>query len=252
MTEAAQNTLQQSRLLQKVAQVFLGTRDFKRLAKESVDLMTRELKENGLLGAGIFRLEEKKGLAAYAYSAEGFDTVEKLLPAKFSELVVPMNAKDNLLVQSVLTKEMQESTKLSDFSNQTLSHPISAAIQKAVGFSHVMAYPILLRSGKAAGSLLVGFKEKPTEEQRILLETFRLQLELAFENVLEFEKVIERYKRNMAKAFEKTHEEDIPTIRFTLRLTPKQNALLEKKAEEEDTDKTSLLRSLIDGLEPRK
>jgi len=236
-------------LLHRISGVFLGTRDFKKLAKESVELITKELREEGIVGAAIFRVNEKdQVLNAYAYAADAFHIVERLLPAKFAQLSVPFTAKENLLIKAVLSRETQEGSKLAPFALPTLTDMTSTAIQKAVGISRFAAYPLRLRAGKIVGVLFVGFKEdRVTEEQSILLESFRLQLELAFENVLEFERVVERYKRTVAKTFEKTHEEDIPTVRFTLRLTPAQNNYLEKKSKVTDTDKTTLIRDLIEG-----
>ena len=56
----------------------------------------------------------------------------------------------------------------------------------------------------------------------------------------------------MAKAHDRSHGEDIPTIRFTLRITPNQNTLLEKHARKEGVDKTAFIRSLIDDLKDAK
>lgn len=238
-------------LLQKINDVFLGTRDFRELAKKSVNLMTEELKSEKVLGTGIFRVHEKEDLLyAYAYSARAFDAVEKLLPAKFSELTVPLSAKTNLYIKAIDTKQPQQSHDLYDFAHPTLTKLISAGIQKAIGFSLGIAYPLRRKNGKIEGVLFfVTENDTLTDEQRILLETFRMQFELALENVAEFEQVIERYKRSVAKTFPKDHRENVPTIRFTLRITPKQNKILEQIAKEKGTDKASLIRTFIDKVE---
>ena len=240
----------QSVLVQKVSKVFLGARDFKKLAKDSVDLMTQELKRDGILGAAIFRTNEKDNtLAAYAYSAKAFNEIENILPVKFSTMTVSLDDNTNLLVRTLTTKKLQEGDDFFDFSRPVLNRISSTAVQKAAGFSLFIAYPLRLKSGHVAGVLLVALKnEEATENQRIILETYRLQLELAFENVLEFERLLEKYRRDTAKANERTHQEDIPTVRFTLRITPKQDDLLESEARKKGVDKTTLIRSLIDGL----
>ena len=241
-------------LVRRVSEVFLGSRDFKKLAEESVNLITTELKDMGIIGAALFRVnKEKDRLDGYAYSSRAFRTVEKLLPLKFSSLSVSFSEKDNLLIKALTTNSVQEGNMLRDFTYPTLTHTASTAVQKVIGMSYLLAYPLRLKAGKAEGGLLIGLKnEEPTKDQRIILETFRLQLELAFENVYEFEKLLERHKRNMAKAHDRSHGEDIPTIRFTLRITPNQNALLEKHARKEGVDKTAFIRSLIDDLKDAK
>ena len=153
----------------------------------------------------------------------------------------------NLLVRAVRSRQEQESPRLHDFSRPTLNEMTCRAIQRTIGFSHMIAYPLRLKQGRAAGVVLFAIENPRLEErQRIVLEAFRSQLELAFENVLEFEQVVERYKRSAAKASPAKHEQNIPTVRFTLRITPKQNAVLAKLAKEAKVDKASLIRSWID------
>lgn len=234
-------------LVEKVNSVFLGTRNFKALAERAVNLMTEELKNEGVLSAIIYRVHlEEKTLYPYAFSSRAFEAVNKLFPKKFHELIVSLSESSNLLIKSILTREEQEGNRLYDFVRPVINEKISATIQRVVGGKHGIAYPLRLKQGKVAGVLFFGLEEEVIEDhQRVLLEAFRSQLELAFENVLEFENVVGRYKRSIAKTFKKTHEEDIPTVRFTLRITPKQNTLLEKKAKIDGVDKTALIRDLI-------
>lgn len=235
-------------LIEKVNSVFLGTRDFKALAENAVRLMADELRSEGIVGAAIFRVRpEEKLLYAYAYASRGFDAVNKLFPRKFSELSVSLDESSNLLVRAVRNREPQESSHLYDFSKPTLNEMTCRAIQRTIGLSHMIAYPLRLKQGKAAGVILFAIENPRLEErQRIVLEAFRSQLELAFENVLEFEQVVERYKRSAAKASPQKHEQNIPTVRFTLRITPKQNQALAKLARKGNTDKASFIRTLVD------
>ncbi len=228
--------------------MFLGTRDFKELADRAVRLIASELRGEGVVGVAILRVRpEEKSLYAYAYDARAFDIVDKLFPKKFAELNVPLENQDNLMVQALMSREPREGDHLYDFSFPALNQITAAAVQKTIGIGRFIAYPIRLKQGKSAGVVLFGLEGKTiTDHQRILLEAFRSQLELAFENVLEFENVVDRYKRKMAQASPKGHEEDIPTVRFTLRITPKQNAALDKLARKGNTDKATLIRQLID------
>jgi len=228
-------------LVEKVNSVFLGTRDFRALAERAVNLMTEELKDEGILSVSIFRVHpETRSLYAYAFSSRAFDAVSKLYPKKFSELNVSLDETSNLLVKAVLTKEEQEGTLLSDFAKPALNETISTAVQRLVGAKRGIAYPLRLPQGKVAGVILFSIGEEEfTEHQRTLLEVFRSQFELAFENVLEFERLLERYKRSIAKTEEM---EERPSVHFMLRITPTQNAFLEKRAREEGLDKTSFIR----------
>ena len=235
-------------LIEKINHVFLGTRDFRSLADQTVKLIVEEVKGEGIVSAAIFRVHTKdKSLYAYSYASRSFGIVDKLFPKRFSELNVSLSEETNLLVKTLSTREAQESNRLYDFSRPALTERTANAIQKVMGFGYAIAYPLRMRQGKVAGVVLFGVSGgKIEDQQRVLLDAFRLQLELAFENVTEFEYVVERYKRSIAKTFTKTHEENIPTVRLTLRITPKQNILLEKRAMEKGMDKTSFIRSLIE------
>ena len=235
-------------LVEKVNSVFLGTRDFKVLAERAVNLMTDQMKSEGVVSAVIYRVHpEQKAVYAYAFSARAFEAINKLLPKKLTELHVSLDETSNLLVKSIIMREENECDNFYDFSKPALNETVSGAIQRMAGVRHCIGYPLRQRQGKVLGAILFGVEGKVIEDrQRVLLEAFRSQLELAFENVFEFERVVERYKRSVARTFEKTHEEDIPTVRFTLRITPKQNGALDKLAKQASMDKASFIRSLID------
>lgn len=237
-------------LIEKINSVFLGTRDFKILAQRAVNLMTSELKDEGVVAAIIYRVHtEDKTLRPYAFSSRRYATVNKLFPKRFAELHVPLDEASNLLIKSMLTREEQEGGSLYDFVKPVISEHTAGVIQRVGGGQYGIAYPLRLKQGKVAGVLFFGVSgSEISGRQRMLLEAFRTQFELAFENTIEFERVIERYRRDLAKVPDNAHEENIPTIRFTLRITPKQNALIERKAKDESADKASLIRSLIDNL----
>ena len=214
-------------LFQKINSVFLGTRDFKQLSERAVHLMTDELKGEGVLSAVIYRVNaEERVLAPYAFSTRMFAEVTKLFPQKFFELKVPLNESANLLIKAINTRQEQEGDRLYDFVRPVINETTADIMQRIVGGRHGIAYPLRLKQSKVAGVLFFAIEGKAIEDKhRILLEAFRSQLELAFENVMEFERVAERYKRMIAKTFEKTHEEDIPTVRLAWRITPNQNAV---------------------------
>jgi hypothetical protein len=235
-------------LLQKVNSVFLGTRDFKQLAQNAVSLMTSEFKNEGVVAAIIYRVhQEDRTLRPYAFSSMANMAIDKMFPKKFEDLHVSLDDPSNLLVRAVNSRQEQEGSSLYEFVRPVISEHIAEVIQRIGGGKYAVAYPLRLKQGRVAGVLFFGIKNEVIEDkQRILLEAFRSQLELAFENVIEFERVAERYKRMVAKTFGKTHEEDVPTVRFTLRITPKQNDALNVLAKKSLVDKASFLRTLID------
>lgn len=71
----------ESILLKRITSVLLGTHDFQKLAHEAVALMVRELKDQNLVGAAIFRVHEKENvLYAYAFATKHASKIHKLLP----------------------------------------------------------------------------------------------------------------------------------------------------------------------------
>ena len=243
MTLSSKDQRENLDVIEKINSVFLGARDFRKLAEQSVNLIANELRSAGVLGAAVFRVHEnEEKLYSYAYAARAFEAVERLLPRKFSELSVILNDKDNLLVRAVITKEIQQGTRLYDFARPTLNEAVSLSIQKVVGYKFVIAYPLRLKQGKVSGVLAFALEnDTPNDEQKLLLETFRLQFELAFENVLEFERVVKRYEKSVVPI-----DESKPSVHFMLRITPRQNALLVQRAKEAGLDKTSYIRSWLD------
>ncbi|OGG60601.1 hypothetical protein A3C86_04905 [Candidatus Kaiserbacteria bacterium RIFCSPHIGHO2_02_FULL_49_16] len=162
-------------VIEKINAVFLGTRDFRQLAERAVNLMTAELKSEGILSASIFRVHaDENRLYAYAFSSRAFDAVNKLYPKKFSELSVSMDEYSNLLVKAVQRKEEQESDHLYDFARPALNEMVSAAVQRLVGAKHGIAYPLRLKQGKATGVVLFSVGDQAIDaRQRVLLEAFR-------------------------------------------------------------------------------
>lgn len=242
----------QSLLLKKITHVFLGTYDFRELANRAVILIVKELKNKNVVIAGIGRMHEKDNLLyAYAYATKYHRTIDKLLPAKFSEFNIPLSGTDNFSVRAATTNQIQQSPKIADFSRGILSESLSDKIQKIVGAKLMVGLPIRVRSRKVAGVLLLGLRnDKLTGDQLVLFETIAEQLGLAFSNVFAFEKLAAKYDQNVARQSLAINVEDVPTIKFTLRITPKENELLEKLAREQGQTKAEIIRGLLDKTEP--
>ena len=113
-----------------------------------------------------------------------------------------------------------------------------------------ISFPIRVRSGKVAGVLLLILSQpKITGQQLVLFETLADQLGLAFSNVMAFEKLMEKYQQGLKKELANLNLEDIPAIKFTLRITPKENKTLERLMREQGKTKAEIIRELLDKLD---
>ncbi len=240
--------MDESLLLKKITSVFLGTHDFHELARRAVDLIVKELKSQGITTAGIGRVHEKENLlSAYAYATKFRRTIDKLLPSKFNQLSVPLSRTDNLGVRTVVTGQIQQSKKLADFARGIISDELIDKIQKIMRGRLSICFPIKIRSGKVVGMLLfVTREEKIAGEQLVLFETFAEQLGLAFSNVMAFEKLMKKYEQTAEADLRNLNEEDIPSIKFTLRITPKQNKNIDRLARERGKTKAELIREILE------
>jgi len=241
----------QAVLLRKITNIFVGTYDFSELAKNAVNLVVKELMKQDVMAAAIFRVDEVNAqLRAYAYGTKYKRTIDKLLPTSFSRLKISLTETDNLTVKTVITGQIQESKRLGDFSYNVLPYSLSDPVQEIVRTKLCVCFPIRIKSGKVAGAMLLGVKhEKLSGEQLVMFETFAKQLGLAFSNVFDFEKLIGKYKHALHQELVQTPDkDDIPSLKFTVRLSPKQNKLLDQASRQKKITKADLLRGLIDKM----
>lgn len=239
----------QALLLKRTSDILIGTYDFRELAVKAVDLIVKELKEQNLIGAAIFRVHHKDQLLyAYEYATKYRRIVDKFFPVKFSQLHVPLSLTENLLVRTVATGEMTQSPKLFDFSVGSLTATVTGLIDKTLKTKLWLAFPIRTRSGKIEGVILYGLlQEKLVAEQLILFQMFADQLGLAFSNVFKFEQLMAKYN-NLLHDISHAAPDSVPDIKFTLRITSKQNKALDRLAKERGKTKAELMRDLLDTL----
>lgn len=242
---------QQALLLEKTSSILSGTYDFRELAQRAVSLIVKELGKYNLIGAAIFRVHEQdNALYAYTYSTKYRQTIEKLLPIKFARLSVPLLMTGNLIVRTAVTGQTQQSKRIADFSRGVVPETITDKIQKVMGGRLGVSFPVKIKNEKvSAVIMLILNEEKLTGQQLVLFDTFANQLGLALSNVMEFEKLQQKYRRIVDRELKSRSEaEDQPSMRFTLRISPKQDRLLEKAAREKGKTKTEIIRDLIDKL----
>ena len=79
-----------------------------------------------------------------------------------------------------------------------------------------------------------------------MFEAFVDQLGLAFFNVQAFEKLMTKYRHDAEAEFLGRNEENMPSVKFTLRITPKEDKKLEQAARERGSTKAEVIRDLLD------
>lgn len=242
------NTDKQIILLQKTSDILAGTHDFRSLAREVADLVVKELKDRNLVGAAIFRIhEQENSIYAYAYTNKYRKVIDAFLPSKFSQLSVPLSETGNLVVKTIVTNQMQHSKNLSDFSRGVLQEQVAIRAQKVMKAAVFVSLPVRLKSGKAVGAVLLALSDANLNgEQLVLFETLASQLGLAFSNILEFERLMAKYQ-NLSGRFIRT-EDDAPSVKFTLRITPKENENLEKLSRDKKRTKAEIIRDFLDQV----
>src|SRR3989344_1905326 len=71
------NTDKQAILLKKTTALLVGTHDFRQLARQVTDLVVKELNDQNLVGAAIFRVHENENsLYAYTYANKYHKLIE--------------------------------------------------------------------------------------------------------------------------------------------------------------------------------
>lgn len=239
--------LDQALLLEKTTHVLTGTYDFQKLAQAACDLMYKELKHDGFVGAGIFRVRsESNEIYAYAYNANFKRAADAILPIPFSKMHLTLNATDNLVIRTVHTNQMQESARLSDFSKHVIPDRIADQIQKLMKIKKLVTLPITTKSGRVAGVLICPLSAgEILPHQLSLMHVFARQLGLAFSNIFAFERLAQTYKKSAGAQETILDEANIPSVKFTLRLTPNQLKKLEERAREKKKTKAEVIRDLI-------
>lgn len=236
-------------LLERTTSVLMGTHEFHDLARKSVDLLAKEMRSSGVAAAAVFRInQQNQTLYAYAYSARGRAIIDKLLPAKFSELHLPLTATQNLIVKAAATNERQQGSDMYSFTREVLTESIAAQLQKFLGAKLFLALPVRSRSGKLAGAIFLVFKKSALEAGELeLFETYASQLGLAFSNVFAFERLMGSYKKKIESEEALPAEENIPSIKFTLRLSPRQYKKLDMLVMKKNKTRAEVIRDAIDN-----
>ena len=108
------------------------------------------------------------------------------------------------------------------------------------------AFPISTKSGRVAGVLLCDFPHDTIPPHHIaLIQVFVRQLGLAFSNIFAFERLMQSYRKNLHTQEATVDEANMPSVKFTLRISPNQDKKLDSLANEHGITKAEILRDLL-------
>ena len=239
--------IDQALLLEKTTHVLTGTYDFQKLAQQACDLIYKELKDEGLVGVGIIRVRQEMNEAyAYAYASKNKRLIDTLLPIPFSKMHLSLDYKDNLVVRTILSNQMLRTSKLSDCTKHVIPDAIVDRIQKILSMKSQVALPIPSKSGKVSGVILYDLNTEEASPAIVtVLQTFARQLGLSFSNVFAFERLANSYKKSLDARETTKDRENIPSIKFTLRISPKQLGTLEEQSRLKKKTKAEFIRDLL-------
>jgi len=216
------------------------------LRKTSAQAVNLTRENLDLIGSAIFLLNKNNNnLTAYTFSSNR--AVLKALSIvgikNISNFSLPIDKKNNLTIQTIISKRPQFSSSLSDFSKDYFPSAAAKMVQKKLKLKKIITYPLLDKS-QPFGLIMYGLKEKnPSQNKTSLLETFSKQIALSLSNILAQEKILTKFQAQQNKNEKNLQEK--PTIKFTLRLTPSIDQYLDWKAEKNNLSKADYLRKLL-------
>jgi len=234
-------------VLQKTAKALGGGADIKKIAQMAVDLVVRDGKEYGVVASSIYMINSDiNKLQGFVFTSRLSSVLGRLIPGGFAGLKLSISAKDNLMVKTAVTKVVQRSHDLRDYGRGAVPDAVSSAVAKALGGKLYVSVPIELRNAQVAGVILYLLNEAELEGYQLeFLKSFAKQLGIAISNARAFERNIESFELEVEKRSRKRNPDDIPTVKFGVRLTPRQDREVKKRAKEEGLTKTELVRSII-------
>jgi len=214
--------------LQEINTVLAGTMDL----KETLNLILESLeKKLGYVFTSMILVNrEKNCLDNYMPGPSvPVEKVVKMVGLDFTKVSVPLTAKENMVVQAVLTGEPQFTHDLYDYARPVVEKRLIAPVQKMLGIKLVGTVPLIAEK-KVVGVLSFARKtEEPlTEEEMGILMTFVNHAGLAIERA----KIYRDLKESKAELQEKLEQLDKTT----------------RALEEAKNYTDSIIKSMIDTL----
>lgn len=239
-------------IAEKVNADLVGTVQFRDLAQRIVDFAAKELHLNTV---AVFRVTvDGQRLHAYTYTHRMRSLIDRILPKPFASYTAPLTELENAAVRTVVTGKPQQSLALADFAKKVVPEYIVHKIQHIMGAKLFIAYPVHDPNNAIVGALMFGITEttiSPALDR--LLRFFTDQIGTIFASALQFEHVLAKYKaeREYGITRKETHKEK-PTIKFTLRVTKRQQQFINAHIRGSSKTKAKFIRELLDTLIAKK
>ncbi len=184
--------------LLKISDVAMGTLNSRKIAQNIVDGVPVNLKHLGYM-AGILILYNKSEGSVYTYAVTETSIIKKakkLLDRPFGEHSEQIDDVDNLVMETIKTKQMQIGNKLEDFISPTVNKNICKLIQKLIRAKSFISIPIF-SGGRIKGTILfIGVKPKAKIIQRDkdILSGFSSHIGATIENAQLYEQTEKQIK----------------------------------------------------------
>lgn len=232
-------------LIDKAAAVLSGFLDFKRLSEKIVSIMMEE--NSDYTGTALFILEDNGSvLRAYTYkAAKEHPKFEKIAGKAFNKLTTPILPKtENLMGEIVRQNRIIESNTLIDFVYPTISKAAGLVVEKISQGKKFIGVPILGYQGIVGVLFVASRKEYFSNQEKELLQSFSRQIGIAMSNAIAHEKIMKK----MQMTTKRKTKFDQPSIKFTLRITPRIEKYLSWKIKNTEKTKADYLRGEIEKI----
>lgn len=171
--------------LQKIV---LDTLDFKSVVQNIVNGLFQELGylEKGYRIVVLTLIDEKRGVlkrVALSQTEEAKKATE-VSAVPFSQIDIPLTAKDNLLVKAIDTKQTYTTHSWPEIFTPVLTPEQAVKNQQASGIKTSLIYPIVIKD-KALGALIFSMIKEESEvsvEERELIQAFTEIVGIAIQN----------------------------------------------------------------------
>jgi len=181
----------------KIEKAVLETVSFEDATKQVVNIILTEL---GYVNYGyeviVLSLleQDKKVLRRIAISnTQSAERFLKATPVPFKDIVIPLDASENLSVRAINERKMFVTGEVSDVLLPALSREWVEGFQKTLGIKTTIVFPIIAKE-KVLGSLIFSLskeKEKISDEEWSVLDSFVGAVGIALDNALLFKSLKE-------------------------------------------------------------
>lgn len=180
------------RALQKIFSILVEKEDFEEMTQMAVDLMAQEMDYFG--GALLLHDEEQKGLVTWVSTdSTTSKAIKKWLKNPLRKYVFPLSSTDSYMVKTFTEDKLFESQNLSNFVYPVVDTKFINRMTEFLGMRSSIAFPIKYQGKKIGVAWLASPRQKASEDEIDMLETFSHQLAIAINNAKSFEKINTQY-----------------------------------------------------------